>query len=152
MLRQADRLLYHDHRLHRKLADLFRVRPPDLVIADCITAGEGQGPIMVEPVPLGLLLGGDNAVAVDLVACRLAGYDPTEIEYLRLLMDAGYGPRGLEDVEVDGGDLLSRARDFRQPQASLAGLSPQLKILHGSESHCPWGCAGLVRGAVDAYI
>lgn len=152
LLRQRARLLYHDYRLHKKLADLYKVRPPDLVIADCIVAGEGQGPLMAEPVPLGILLGGDNAVAVDRVACYLTGYAPEEVEHLKLLIEAGYGPGSLEDMDIDGRELLERKRAFRRPRLSLHELSPKLRVFQGTEYFCPWGCAGLVRGAVDAYV
>jgi uncharacterized protein (DUF362 family) len=152
MLRQRRRLIYHDYRLHKKLADLYKVRQPDLVIADCIVAGEGQGPIMADPVELGLMVGGDNAVAVDVVACRLTGYEPSEVEHLKLLIDAGHGPGSVEDINIDAPELLSRGRKFRRPDASLQGLSPRLRAIEGSELSCPWGCVGLIRGAVDAYV
>lgn len=152
MLRQFDRLLYHDYRLHKKLADLFKVRPPDLVIADCITAGHGQGPLTPEPIEVGLMIGGDNAVAVDVVACGLSGYSPGEVEHLKLLMDAGYGPGSIDDIEIHNPELLSRAKKFKRPDVSLDGLSPDLRVFQGSEYFCPWGCAGLVRGAIDGYI
>jgi uncharacterized protein (DUF362 family) len=73
LLRQRARLVHHDYRLHKKLADLYKIRPADFVIADCIVAGEGQGPLMAEPVELGLLVAGNNAVAVDRVACHHSG-------------------------------------------------------------------------------
>jgi uncharacterized protein (DUF362 family) len=152
LLRQRARLLYHDYRLHKKLADLYKVRQPDLVIADCIVAGEGQGPLMAEPVPLGLLVGGDNAVAVDRVACYLTGYEPQEVEHLKLLIEAGYGPASLDDIDITGRELLERRRAFRRPRLSLHELSPRLRVFQGAEYSCPWGCAGLVRGAVDAYV
>ena len=152
LLRQRDRLLYHDYRLHKKLADLFKVRPPDLVIADCVVAGEGQGPLLAEPVPLGLLVGGDNAVAVDVVACKLTGYDPNEVEHLKLLIAAGYGPGSLDGIDLDRPELLARGRPFRRPQNSLTDLSPRLRVFQGAEFFCPSGCAGLVRGAMDAYV
>ena len=152
LLRQRARLNYHDHRLHKKLADLYKVRPPDLVIADCIVAGEGQGPLMAEPVDLGLMVAGDNAVAVDRVACHLTGYAPEEIEHLKLLIDAGYGPATLDDIDLVGHELLGRARAFRRPSASLADLSPRLRVFQGTEFACASGCVGLVRGAVDAYV
>jgi len=152
MLRQRDRLLYHDFRLHRKLVDLYKVRPPDLVLADCVVAGEGQGPLMADPVELGLVMGGRNAIAADVVACRLAGYDPSEIEHLKLLIQAGYGPASIEDIEIDEPGLLERARPFRRPETSLLNLSPRIRVFQGSEHYCQWGCAGLVRGAVDSYI
>jgi uncharacterized protein (DUF362 family) len=152
LLRQKDRLLYHDYRLHRKLADLYRVRPPDLVIADCIVAGEGQGPLLAEPVPLGLMVAGTNPVAVDAVSCRLIGYEPAEVEHLRLLHEKGCGPLALSEIEVEPAALLAKARRLRRPQVSLSGLSPRLRAFEGTELSCPGGCLGLVRGAVDAYL
>jgi uncharacterized protein (DUF362 family) len=152
MLRQYDRLIYHDYRLHKKLADLFKVRPPDLVIADCIVAGEGQGPLTAEPVELGILVGGNNAIAVDVVACHLAGYKPEEVEHLKLLIQAGYGPGSLEDIDIDQPELLVRARAFIRPDVSIHELSPMLRVFQGKEYYCPWGCAGLVRGAIDGYM
>jgi uncharacterized protein (DUF362 family) len=152
LLRQRDRLLYHDHRLHQKLADLFKIRPPDLVISDCIVAGQGQGPLMAEPVELGLLLGGDNAVAVDVVACRLTGYRPDEIEHLRLLIAAGYGPGSIAEIDLVNPALLERGRAFKRPELSISGLSPSLRVFQGTENACPSGCLGLVRGVVDAYL
>jgi uncharacterized protein (DUF362 family) len=152
LLRQRARLIYHDQRIHQKLADLYKVRPPDLVIADCIVAGEGQGPMLAEPVELGLLVAGNNAVAVDRVACHLTGYAPEEVEHLKLLIDAGYGPATLDEIEIDGRQLLGRARAFRRPSASLAGVSPRLQVFQGTEVGCASGCVGLVRGAVDAYV
>jgi uncharacterized protein (DUF362 family) len=152
LLRQKDRLLYHDYRLHRKLADLYKVRPPDLVIADCIVAGEGQGPLLADPVPLGLMVAGTNPIAVDAVACRLIGYEPAEVEHLRLLHEAGYGPIAPEEIEVEPAELLSKARVLRRPEVALHNLSPKLRVFEGSEISCPGGCKGLVRGALDAYL
>jgi len=152
MLRQQERLMHHDYRLHKKLADLYKIRPPDLVVADCVVAGEGQGPMMAEPVELGLLVAGNNAIAVDRVACHLTGFEPKEIEHLKLLIAAGYGPGTLDEIEIEGKELLSRARKFRRPDVSLQGLSPKLRVFQGREYSCPGGCAGLVRGAVDAYL
>jgi len=152
LLRQRDRLVYHDHRLHKKLADLFRVRPPDLVLSDCIVAGEGQGPMMAEPVELGLMLGGNNAVAVDVVACSLTGYDPSEIEHLKLLIDAGMGPASTSDIEIDGEELLARGRKFRRPDASIISMSPKIRVFQGKEMCCSCGCQGLIRGSMDAYV
>ena len=152
LLRQQERLIYHDHRLDMKLADLYKIRPPDLVIADCVVAGEGQGPMMASPVELGLLVAGDNAIAVDRVACHLTGYEPGEIEHLKLLIDAGYGPGTLAGIAIEGLELLSRARPFKRASASLQGLLPQLRVFEGTERSCPEGCAGLVRGAVDAFL
>jgi Domain of unknown function (DUF362) len=63
------------------LADAPRRRV--IHIADGIVAGQGNGPLSPEPFPLGLLLAGDSAPAVDWVAARLLAYDPTLVSLTR---------------------------------------------------------------------
>jgi len=57
----------------RMLLELYQVRPPDLTIVDAIVGMEGDGPGSGDPCHVGLLLAGDNAVAVDTVAGDIAG-------------------------------------------------------------------------------
>lgn len=152
MLRQYNRLLYHDYRLHKKLADLYKVRQPDMAIADCIVAGEGQGPLLADPVELGLMVGGNNAIAVDVVACHLVGYKPDEIEHLKLLIEAGYGPGSLAGIDIERSDLLSRARPFRRPSISLSDISPNMRIFQGTAQNCESGCPAMVHGMMDPYV
>jgi uncharacterized protein (DUF362 family) len=48
-------------------------------IVDAIVAGHGNGPLAPQPLPLGLVLAGENAVAVDYVGALLLGYEPERI-------------------------------------------------------------------------
>lgn len=48
-------------------------------IADAVIAGQGNGPLAPEPLPLGMILAGHNAAAVDYVGAHLLGYDPARI-------------------------------------------------------------------------
>ena len=52
-------------------------------IVDAVVAGQGDGPLRPEPLPLGLLFMGMNAAAVDWVGARLLGYDPARISIVR---------------------------------------------------------------------
>ncbi len=54
-----------------------------LTIVDGVVAGEGNGPIMTEPRPLGLLAAGLNPVAVDTACSLVMGFDPGSIEMIR---------------------------------------------------------------------
>ncbi|WP_224961580.1 DUF362 domain-containing protein [Geomonas subterranea] len=63
------------------LIELYRLREPDLNIVDAVVAMEGNGPGSGDPCPVGVLLAGDNAVAVDQVAARVAGI-PQQLLYL----------------------------------------------------------------------
>lgn len=52
-------------------------------IADAVVAGQGDGPLAPQPLPLGLVMGADNAVAMDWVAAHLLGYDPERLPLVR---------------------------------------------------------------------
>jgi uncharacterized protein (DUF362 family) len=54
-----------------------------LHVVDAIVAGQGDGPLAPEPLPLALLLAGSNAAAVDRVAAHLLGYDPDRLSLVR---------------------------------------------------------------------
>lgn len=131
-----DRYIHHDDKLHKYLADLYKVRPPDFVITDAIIAGEGQGPLEAEPFHLGLLICGKNAIAVDSVSSHIIGVDPLKIEHLSLLSSAGFGPVSLEEIEVDG---KIEKRNFKLPSYSL-------KI-----DACIPGCLGMLQQVLDSY-
>ena len=152
-LRPSHRVRNHnDATLHEKIADLYRVRPPDLVMADSIVAGEGQGPMVARPVELGVMLGGANGVAVDAVACRLMGFDPFQIKHLAYLAEAGIGPLAERDIEVEGCKVADYAREFIQPDTDLVGASDKVRVLMGEEKCCAYGCAGMARVALDFWL
>ncbi|MDY0000403.1 MAG: DUF362 domain-containing protein [Polyangia bacterium] len=152
LLLAPDRLKHHHHDLHKKIADLYRTRLPDFVISDAIMAGEGQGPMHADPVPLNLLLGARSGLAADVVAARLMGYAPEEVEHLRFLSDQGLGPGSAEEVELEGAPLLeARARPFKRPRTDLGDFPSSLRFFVGSELACPAGCLGMIRGSLDRF-
>jgi uncharacterized protein (DUF362 family)/Pyruvate/2-oxoacid:ferredoxin oxidoreductase delta subunit len=63
------------------LLEVHQLRVPDLNIVDAIVGMEGNGPGSGDPCQVGLLLAGDNAVAVDLIAAEIAGI-PRKLLYL----------------------------------------------------------------------
>lgn len=52
-------------------------------LTDAVIAGHGDGPLAPQPLPLGLILGGNNAAAMDFVAAHLLGYAPERIPLVR---------------------------------------------------------------------
>jgi hypothetical protein len=48
-------------------------------IADAVIAGQGNGPLAPDPLSLGLLLGSNNAAAMDWAGAHLLAYDPEKI-------------------------------------------------------------------------
>ena len=50
-----------------------------LHIVDAVIGGQGDGPLSSDKLPLGLILAGENAAAVDWVGAHLLGYDARKI-------------------------------------------------------------------------
>ncbi len=70
-------------------------------VADSIIAGQGNGPLAPEPLELGLLLGSNNAAAMDWVAAQVLAYDPEKISLVRHAFDRFHWPiANFESSEV----------------------------------------------------
>jgi uncharacterized protein (DUF362 family) len=73
---------YHA-RLDDVICDLTAARVPDLCLVDGIIAMEGgTGPVNGIPRAAGLLVAGDDAVAVDDACARIMGFKPRHISHL----------------------------------------------------------------------
>lgn len=55
-----------------------------LHVVDAVIAGQGNGPLTPDELPLGLILAGENASAVDWVGAHLLGYNARKIPLLNL--------------------------------------------------------------------
>ncbi len=79
--------------IDRSVLDINAASRPDFAIVDGILGMEGNGPIQGSPKSAGVLLFGDDPVAVDATACRVMGLLPEKVT-----RGNDVGPRGsLED-------------------------------------------------------
>jgi uncharacterized protein (DUF362 family) len=92
-----------------------------LNVVDAHVAMEGEGPTAGDPVDLGLIIAGADAVAVDLVASSIMGWDPMDVGTNYLAGVRGLGPRSLGEVEVVGEPVESVRRRFRKPMIHSDG-------------------------------
>ena len=108
------------------LVDLNSIIKPHLSIVDGIMGLMGYGPGRPGiPMNLGLLIGGHEALSVYVTCARIFGYEPCEIEHLRLAEERGFGSSRTEDIEIAGEKLAdviyrifckaakNRGRDFQ---------------------------------------
>jgi uncharacterized protein (DUF362 family) len=65
------------------ILDINSAVRPHLAIVDGITGMEGNGPIQGTPKSCGLLILGNDPVAVDATCARVMGLRPERIDYLR---------------------------------------------------------------------
>ena len=88
---------------HELLADLYSIRPADYAIAGGTNAHRN------------LILAGHNAIAVDAVAAAAMGFEPKELEFLRILDRKGLGTFDLDAIWMRGNDLAEARALFRKP-------------------------------------
>jgi uncharacterized protein (DUF362 family) len=68
--------------IDRAILDINGVARPDFAIVDGILGMEGNGPVQGQPKKAGVVIFGDDPVAVDAVSCRVMGLRPEKVEYL----------------------------------------------------------------------
>lgn len=142
----ADRMAHHNHRtLHRRLAALYKLVRPDFCILEGLTA-TAHGHIPVTGlhdkclVPMGILVGGQDTLAVDVVGARILGYGLEEVEHLRLCAEWGLGQASLRQIDLRGVSLERFAR--RLPHTLLRRFHPDVTWVVGRQRACSEGCRG----------
>jgi len=142
----ADRMHRHNHAtLHQRLASIYHLIRPDFCIIEGINAIQhGHVPIQAflneYVVPMGVLIGGRDTLAVDTIGARILGYDVSEIDHLRLCREWGLGESEPNNIPVVG-IPLSRFTE-RLPFTLLGRYHPGVTILEGREMACREGCKG----------
>jgi len=92
--------------IHEVLVDLLAIQqeihPGIFALMDGSTAGNGQGPRTMMPEIKNVILASADQVAIDAVAARMMGFDPLQIDYIRLAHERGLGVGDVDQVEVVG--------------------------------------------------
>ena len=158
------RLLDHHHKLDEKVADLQYIIQPQFIAIDAITAGEGR---MLTPIPfdMGLVIMGNNQVAIDAVCCQIIGLDPLDVPHIRMSYERGFGPVELDAITLDGDLDLSQARArakgfevglirvedyFRGTNIrAYGGRPPGPGKDQGGVDYCWGGCPGAFEEAIE---
>ncbi|MHB8896799.1 MAG: DUF362 domain-containing protein [Candidatus Geothermincolia bacterium] len=103
------------------VAEVYRLRPPDLVVMDAVVCIQGNGPQNKFLYRAGKLMASDNGVAIDSVMARMMGIKPESIPMLTYANEVGLGPIEPGEMELEGD--ASRLKRFRRP---LPGLPQRL--------------------------
>lgn len=95
------------------LADSLPTRTCALV--DGIVGMEGDGPLFGTPIPSGVVVAGNDLVAVDATCARLMGFDPAQVDFIRFSGWAGIGAVETDKIELVGEPLARFRRAFAHP-------------------------------------
>lgn len=122
----------------RMIVDLAACIGADFAIMDAVIGMEGPGPGSGYPRFVGQILASTDLLALDRCACRLIGYDPDAIPYLKAAYDSGVWLKPGEDAVVDGPDPQDVAiRDFKTIKTS---------VIAGLQNLIPGGLRSAIRG------
>lgn len=142
----ADRMKRHCHRtLHRRLAALYDLVQPDFCIIEGLTAtahGHFPATALLDEclVPMDVLIGGRDTLAVDVVGAHTLGYSLEAIEHLRLCAEWGLGEGDLARIDVRGVGLDHFTE--RIPHTILRRFHPDVRWVVGRRRACVEGCRG----------
>ena len=155
---QKERLQAHDFQLEEKIADLYEVGCPDFVAVDAVTIGQ-QCEMVAKPMSLGVIIMGTSGVAIDSVAARLIGFDPDEIDHLRIARSRGWEPVTDDDIEIISDvpvdELKEKTKNLDRTFSDLQALDTPIRFhlgnYPGGNDICHGGCVNMLKGALATY-
>jgi ferredoxin len=89
------------------LVDLNEAVTPDYFLMDGIMGMEGPGPGRGLPIEIGLLIGSTNPLVLDIIASRIAGYEPLVIPTSRAAFFRKTWLQSEEEIIYDGPEISS---------------------------------------------
>lgn len=105
-------LTYYNDQSHHRAKPLRTLH-----LVDAVIAGEGNGPLLPDPKPTGLLLAGTNPLAVDCTAATLMGFDWHKIRLLHNAFADRKFP--LAEFQPEAITCLSENESWNGPLAEL---------------------------------
>lgn len=90
--------LLHWSGIHESILDICATVPVHFVIADGITAMEGNGPLQGSPRALGRIVLANDPVAADATCARLMGLEPSRVQHIEM---ASHFLGNLEETRIE---------------------------------------------------
>ncbi len=106
------------------IVDILAAVKPKLAIMDGIVGMEGNGPAAGTPRKIGVVLASKDFVAIDAVASNIIGYNPLDIDIIRIANERKLGVGELDEIEIKGKNLDEvKVRDFELASNASALLN-----------------------------
>ena len=110
------------NRFVEMLLDLIHAVPSRISVMDAVMAMEGDGPGTGDPRKVGLFLGAENPLALDVVAGEIIGLRREDNPFLMQAEKRGIHPNRISEVELVGADLPAlKIPDFKFPPTITEG-------------------------------
>ncbi len=103
--------------IHKTLVDLLMIQQEIhagiFATMDGTHCGSGPGPRTMVPYEKDIILASSDSVAIDAVAAKIMGFEPMELEYIRIAHERGLGCGEIGDIEVLGEDISDWNYNFK---------------------------------------
>jgi uncharacterized protein (DUF362 family) len=148
----SNKRIYLHPYLSEVFYNLYAIIKPRLTIMDARVAVEGNGPTKGKPVQMDLMLTGNDAFVVDVIASRIMGLDLKEVDHLNYIARR----TGLSEdaVAVEGLQVSDVARRFEPPRIDLPVKAQMMIYRHEYLTKvlfCQLGVVKLFQRITKAY-
>lgn len=155
LVHQKSRIADHNFKLHQKLADIYANIRPDFTLIDGLEATNyGHYPPLSQErvcvVPMNVLIGGDDPMAVDVAAARFIGFDLEEVQHLKLAAEYGFGESVFDKITIDNRDLFE-ARKQNFSWDLLEKFPEGVRIIRGKTMCCREGCKRNTEAVLEVF-
>jgi uncharacterized protein (DUF362 family) len=117
---RARKIVYHPY-LNEAIVGINKLIKPDFAVVDGIIS------LGKTPIKMGLILAGEDQVAVDSVVAKVMGYNPQRIRHLKLARKEGVGT--LDNITINGvKDLTKFSMMFPRENYFVFNLLWDLKL------------------------
>ncbi len=154
LLNDKDRARHHNHGLHQKIVDIYRIIQPDFTLVDAVKV-LARGPMPAGRYVEGLLrdkgviFGGEDTVAVDAVAAKILGHSPDEVKHVKLAAEQGLGVADLNAIEIDG--ELPPGEEVI-PWEFETHFPSSIRFVIGKDGACYEGCLGHTEQVLELVV
>lgn len=154
--RHADRSADHNYNLHNKLVDVLSYVRPDITLIEGVEGTiYGHYPVLKFAdrcvKPFGVLIGGLNMVATDIVGAAVFGLHIDEVPHIKMAIERGLsdGISKAEEIELRGDfshlehlDVLGDISEYggKYPFDLYPQFPSDVSIISGKEMACKEGC------------
>jgi uncharacterized protein (DUF362 family)/Pyruvate/2-oxoacid:ferredoxin oxidoreductase delta subunit len=119
---------FEPERFAGMLVDIYEAARPALNVVDGIVALQGDGPgTSGVPQDMGLVLAGQDAVAVDSVIAGIMGLKPFDVPMIKQATERGLGKSAAQDIDILGEKLDSvSGRPYQLPHSAFFLKTPSI--------------------------
>jgi len=129
-LQYKDGCSFPDKTLDSAISDLAAQLLPNLTVVDGYLGMEGLGPSSGDAKRSDFAVASFHALAADTVAAKLMGFNPDEINHLRIIKERGIDI--IDDISVIPSDYLSYTKEYKPSPSKIDLAFPNVTVHQGN--------------------